>query len=548
MRYTPFRALVLGALLLASLRVFAAVETLTISRQVVLPDGKPAAGARVVIRTMDSDSTLLQELQTTTGPDGMIRAAVRYRQPEMPFSPFGPVSNGYLMVDLPGYALAFGKLFGDRAGGRAVRPGSMAPPPVMVPGGFRPGAPPPGAGGQPAGGGSPLQLSPAYQQTGTVVDGATKQPVAGATVFPVALVKSVPVNFFWAGFMTKELVATSGADGQFTLRGVTAESIGGMGMPYMAGTVPAGLVAYATVGENTLVGENDRFVYSPQPRGGPLEIALQPTVTLEGRVMNGLTNKPVANVQVHLEGTSTWINCLPGVSTDTDGNYRFSAVLSGPRIYAVSKGANYTVGFVLATRGRGREGEKIAAPAITVRPMGPPVTLKVLDGATGRPPASVLQLAVNIAEGMFDDNLGWIGRQVITMPVKPDGTASATMPVGDTSVNVWGPGYQGGKTVEVPAANNEAIITLNRSQGLLIRFTTQHPQGLIGCFVTVKDGNGNNIQTTDISIKNPEGYWFCPLRDAPPGPYQVQVMRSRTPVCEWTTVSPNTWPNAVAIR
>jgi|GEM_PF-2201209 len=549
MRYARLRALLLGAFLLAALRGFATEEEmLTIARQVLLPDGKPAAGARVLIRTQGDDSCLLQEIETKTGPDGMVRAVVRYHPPEMPFSPFGPVSNGYLMVDAPGCALGFGKLFGGTPGGGAMRPGMMPPPPAMFPG----GVPPTRAGEPPAvGGGAPLQLSPTYQNTGVVIDGETKQPVAGATVFPVALVKSVPVNFLWAGFMTKELVTTTGADGSFILRGVTAESLGGMGPPYMAGTVPAGLVAYATVGERTLVGENDRFIYAPQPRGGPVEIALQPTVTIEGRVMNGQTNKPVSGIKVHLEGTSTWINCLPAVLTDAEGGYRFTAVIPGPRVYALAKDARYTTGWVLATERR-RDGAAgpVTAPAIAIRPMGPAITIQVVDAVTGEPPTSILQLAAELEEGMFDDALGWIGSQRITVPVKPDGTASVTMPLGETDVNVWGEGYHGGSTVEVPAAGNKATVPIERTHGLLMRFTTTNPQGVNRCVVTVRDGNGNKLPIVNSNvITNAEGYFFYDLHKEPTGPFQVQVTRPGGPeACPWTPVSPDTWPNVIQIN
>jgi len=549
MRYARLCALLLGAFLLAALRGFASEEEmLTISRQVLLPDGKPAAGVRVLIRTQADDNCLLQEIETKTGPDGMVRAVVRYHPPEMPFSPFGPVSNGYLMVDAPGCALAFGKLFGGTPGGGAMRPGMMPPPPAMIPG----GAPPTRAGGSPVvGGGAPLQLVPAYQNTGVVVTGENKQPVAGATVFPVALVKSVPVNFLWAGFMTKELVTTTGPDGTFTLRGVTAESLGGMGPPYMAGTVPAGLVAYATVGERTLVGENDRFVYSPQPRGGPVEIALQPTVTLEGRVMNGRTNKPVAGIRVHLEGSSTWINCLPAVITDAEGDYQFTAVLPGPRVYALARDANYTIGWVLATgRGRGDAAGSIAAPAIAIRPMGPPITIRVVDEITGKPPTSILELAAELEEGMFDDDLGWIGSQRITVPVKPDGTATVTMPLGETNVNVWGEGYHGGSTIEVPAADNKAIVPVERTHGLLMHFTTTNPQGVNRCVVTVRDGNGNKLPIMSSNvITNAEGYFFYDLEKQPTGPFQVQVTRPGGPeALPWTPGSTDTWPNIIQIK
>ena len=566
MRLIQLRPLLLGALIAFAFQVFAVEETFTVSRKVLMPDGNPAVGARVIIRTLGGDNGLLQEVETKTGPDGMISATVRYDRPEMAMSPFGSVSNGYLIVDVPGCALAFGKLFGPSGAPR----GGMAPPPAggFIPGG---GAPrPPSAGGPPprptlppagmepmgpmgGGMGNPdagaLRLSLMYGQTGIVIDGTTNQPVAGATVFPVGLAQSIPVNYFWAGITTKELVAVTDRNGAFTLRGVTTEVIGGMGGPVMGGTTPAGVVAYVTQGDRTLVGENHRFSYSVQPRAKPQEIILQSTVALEGRVVNGVTTQPVAGVQVHLEGASDWVNCLPAVATDATGGYSYPAVLQGSRIYAETKLANYTDGWVLATEGRGGKAEKIAAPDIAIRPMGPLTTVQAVDAKTGQPPVAGLRLTVQIDKGAFDDNLGWIGRQEIVVPMNPDGTAAARMPLGDIEISIFGPGYTGSQTVKVPA-EGAVKVNVERRTGILLRFTTTNPNGFAGCGVSVHDGNDKNLPISGSNmITNSDGYWFFELANNPTGPFQVQVSRmGGMAACAWTMVDPNTWPNVIPIR
>jgi len=164
-------------------------ETMTVSRKILLPDGKPAVGAKVIIRSF-AQVKLLQEVQATTGPDGIVTAVVQYRSFNTggPQGPGGPASYGYMMVDMPGCALAFGKL--------------MAPKPAAT-GNGAPAAPAgPKLGGMPSfpsGGGKKtdenvLKLAPAYTQTGQVVDAATKQPVPNASVFVGTLARSVPVN------------------------------------------------------------------------------------------------------------------------------------------------------------------------------------------------------------------------------------------------------------------------------------------------------------------------------------------------------------------
>ncbi|HPO49079.1 MAG TPA: hypothetical protein PLO89_02040, partial [Spirochaetota bacterium] len=59
---------------------------------------------------------LLQEVQATTGPDGIVTAVVQYRSFNTggPQGPGGPASYGYMMVDMPGCALAFGKLMAPK--------------------------------------------------------------------------------------------------------------------------------------------------------------------------------------------------------------------------------------------------------------------------------------------------------------------------------------------------------------------------------------------------------------------------------------------------
>ena len=365
-------------LLLCLAGVVQAETTLTVSRKVVMPDGTPAANAKVTLRTFTANG-LVQELVTQTGADGTIEATMKYEPAADPFA--GNTSAGYMMVDVAGCALAFGRLT-PKAGtptGTGMRPGRHGSGGGGVGGGG--GLPLPGGGSSSTGGDTTLKLLAAYQQTGTVVDGETKAPVPGAKVMVTGFNGGVGVNLGWAGFHTPELMTTADDKGAFILRGTTAESLGGMGLPMMSSWPVSTVIAMGTVNGHTEAGGNEHFCFN-NPRRTDQQVLLGSTMALEGTVKDG-DGHPVAGVSVRLRGIpSYWVYSMPAAVTDANGVYEFPLLATTYRIYVLASKPGYAGSFVQAADIVPRHGEptvvpdKITAPPLTVRPMGPAITVR----------------------------------------------------------------------------------------------------------------------------------------------------------------------------
>src|SRR5688500_4431603 len=92
------------AVLLGTRPAFA--DKLKVSRQILLPDGKPAVGAKVLIRTLNhADGTLKQDAKAVTDETGTFAVEVEEDKEDSNADPSRV--TGYIMVDAPGAALTF---------------------------------------------------------------------------------------------------------------------------------------------------------------------------------------------------------------------------------------------------------------------------------------------------------------------------------------------------------------------------------------------------------------------------------------------------------
>lgn len=507
------RVVVLLWCLLIGIAALAEEEMLDVVRKVVTPDGKPVVGARVVVRSFDT-VRMQQEVATTTGTDGTVRARIRYRAYHGMMSPFGPPSHGYMMVDLPGYALAFGRL------------------PVN---GYDDG---------------PLQLTPIFQQRGLIVDTTTNKPVAGATVFVLGLTATVPVNFRSADVTTKELVTTTAADGSFTFRGVTSEVLGGFGMPTVVGVTNGSVVAYYTVNGKTSVGENRNFTFSATTQT-PQRVDITPAALLQGTVVDSLSGKPVAGASVNLEGTSDWINYLPDFKTDANGVYRVPVIPTNiTKLYVTASQDDHTSACVLVYEKQAQRGQPAPMPAvispepISIHPLGPPVTVQIIDASTGKPVLPVASVELVVDKGIFDDDLKWVGNASISATADERGMATVRLPIGDNDVKIRCFGYEPDATITIPA-QGVVVLKTQRREGVFLHFSGGKILPIDS--PTIYSGDGKRM-SSDGSCIDAKGYWFYALKGAPAGPYQIHMPRGGGDKVPLTTVDPAVWPNEITVK
>ncbi|MDQ3812674.1 MAG: DUF4198 domain-containing protein, partial [Armatimonadota bacterium] len=164
-----------------------------IEGRVLLPDGQPAVGAKIIARQMRRQwlhphSLLVDEVTTKTDAQGYFRATV----PKIILTAGpGRWTRPYVLIDAPGCALCFMRMT-DVAKRKNQEP-------------------------------APVPLQRAFTFQGTVV-GPEKKPVASARVaiiyWSMSGFESSPLNIE-SQITTPQLIAKSGADGKFILRGIT---------------------------------------------------------------------------------------------------------------------------------------------------------------------------------------------------------------------------------------------------------------------------------------------------------------------------------------
>lgn len=384
----------------------------TITRTIRTPEGKLAAGAKVTVRYFTADA-LLMEKQVRANAQGVVRVEVKS----------APSARGYLLIDVPGSALAIStfSFFDDQGLLDFI-------------------------------GGGTITLAPAFTQTGTVVDSA-QQPVPRAQVAVLQITDDIPLNSARPRIVTPVCRATCDTRGRFTLRGISDCTL-----------LPAQLIAACSVDGKPLVGESAKFFFSAKQRQ-PQQIEVGATMALEGKVVDA-AGTPVAGVLVRLVGIpGVWLQSLGAVQTDAQGIYRFPTVpKNAARIYALAAPEGYAPGVVPAYRQFGAYGDQerppatATAPPLEVRRLSEPTKIQVLDAGTQQPLRGWLQLSVPLCAGLFDAQLGWVGRVMTTASINKDGAATLRLPPGTHTVEMHR--EDNGKseaTVTVPA---EGVVTL----------------------------------------------------------------------------------------
>lgn len=524
-------------------------EKLTVTRRITLPDGGPAVGAKVTVRTWTPEK-LLDERQVQTDANGGFTAEVLYERPAAPMQ-----RRGCLVIDMPGYALTLANLptSGSAGGGRAF------PPPPMP--GLVPAPIGPGGGRGPDGS---LRLAPAYQQSGQVLD-PQGAPAAGATV----TVRSVgtgpfgggfPANVPEAGIAMPELVAKTGADGTFTLRGLAVENMG-----YVVPSTNAAVWARVDAGGKVFAGGNERFFFrggaqpGRQPSPDTTEIRLVPCYPVSGRVLNSATGAPVAGANVHLLSEPAFAAAvtLP-VMTDADGRYLFPGVPSANILFVQASHPDLAGAWEFGFRGAAgpqRKGfeQAVQAPDVRLTPWGT-VAGSVVDEVTGKAVSVPLHVACSYTSGYNDGEMAFTG-QSTTAAVRPDGSFTLKAPLGHAVVRVYGPGYHGTGGGEAAAAGGAPmVLKAQRDGGALVHLTGVPLERLARCEIRVRGGgrpetsvgNGPNIS---------DGYWFCSANMgsfvAGGQPMEVQIVgKSRDDVIlPWTPLDLQTkeWPLEIQV-
>lgn len=268
-------------LLLALNLAIAHSDDRKIKWQVFLPDGKPAAGARVFLRTFSDAKNLEKEpaKETVFIADEQGRVEV---STENNFKP-----DDTLLIDAEGCAIAEIRVF---------RKSSLEMPDKYY---------------------ETIRLQKDFQFRGRVVD-TGGLPVAGAQVTLMGL----PINWPQNGISTPQLITSSEADGTFVMRGLSDPD------DFRSG--PA-LEFYATSrdGEKLLAfGQKlvDMREHTPATNYETGLLILRPTIQVRGTVVNEFTNQPVDGARVSLQQDLNFYWPPAPVEITKNGHFEFRNV------------------------------------------------------------------------------------------------------------------------------------------------------------------------------------------------------------------------------
>ncbi|HOF86816.1 MAG TPA: hypothetical protein PLZ36_01760 [Armatimonadota bacterium] len=505
------------ALLAALVLTAGLAQALTITRVMRKPDGAPAAGAVVIVRTLTAAGALKEERRVIADARGAIAVEMAEETP-----PLAGFRAGYLLIAVPGCALTLAEL----------SPAGDAPP------------------GRP----DTLRLFPAYRLPGTVQT-AAGTPVAGAAVTVHVLgpnaslgFQTCPVNAPAARLSTPALTAASGPDGAFTLPGVVIARPEGYRRDG-GEAIPISVSARAAGADGVLAGEA-RLTFHPGPlrpgdRVGENRIVAQPAMALRGTVLHAVTGLPVAGAAVRLTAPLDSIETRPPVVTKADGTFDCPDVPADVRIFAVATHPQLASAWRRLTEpaddGAPR---RCAQTTLLLRPLAQ-VRGALLDPVTRRAPAAPITVIATADEG-YHDGIVSVGRASVAVRTGADGAFAFTTAIGGTTLTAIGPGYRsaaGLLAVGVPLNGLEGVsIPLAREQGLLCRLDAET---LAGLTVEVRLPGADRTLGGVPGVKA-DGWWFYPLAD---GAVEVRVLRYGMPVTPWQAlaVEEADWPVILAV-
>lgn len=520
-----------GGLLLLSLAASTSADAVRISQTVLLPDGRPAVGARVTIRTVVSQTgTLKKELNVVTDATGAFSTDVDVDKTDNPLQ-----MKGYVIVDAPGNALTFENV------GEVQRRSSSHE--------------------------GPLRLTSGGVLSGTVTT-QNKRPVADAIVtlhwFSVGYTHW-SLNDTGAGFATPGLIGKTASDGTWTMRPVAIEEqTFGNGKAFLH----AELSATAKIGSGTWAGSTElvpQTVGAPSPdRPDPFrQIVLYPTVTVRGQVVNAETGKPVAAAKLKLEAyPGRVVGTIPTVTSNAAGRFEFDDVPAVFELFVTASHPHLSQGWTRVTP---------QTPRMVIDGTGPhtydsilvslhscaTVSGRIIENETGQPPSPAdLQNAILRAgyNDSFNDGDIRVGGFGVTTSVRPDGTFSFQTAVGANDIHLGRALYLAENrplSLDVPAEGLKGfVLKVRKEPYFYVRFAVPDATRLKETEVFMRrEPTGEGSQVGGV----PQGTWTWPAQNWG-DKLEIRVTRGSYQTLHellpWTeiTASPTHWPLTIALK
>jgi hypothetical protein len=505
-------------------------RAMTISRTLLMPDGKPAAGAVVLARVLTPEGAVQEERRAVADAKGVFTLELTLDPALLPdASAPGGRQPGYLLVDAPGCALTFATLAAPaETGYTGAGPRRMPAPPGT------------------------LRLGAGYALQGMVTTPAGT-PVAGAAVAVQALdlrdlfgLGMVALNNAATGLATPGFTTVSDKTGVFRLRGVSYVRGGGASTQLALAigaltTVPAAVAARVASPIGVLAGEA-RLTYhlAPLEPGAAVDanvVHVLPVATVRGRVLHAITGAPVAGATVRLASA---MHCVAGrlpVVTGADGVFRFDEVATETPVCVLASHPDLAACWAqpLAKLGGVRDGEVRLRPWTTLA--------GTVADAHGTVPCSPVTVTAVYDEGYSDGTLH-CGRYSASATAGPDGRFTLRTAAGANTVSLRAAGYRLDTRVQaldVPLTGiADCRLVPARERGFLIHFAPAD-----GLVVQTRLPNGPPGSTTPV----PAGGWWFRLPRGAETALEFRVLRHDTEVLPWTplTLDDKDWGREIKV-
>lgn len=472
-----------------------------VSARVLLPDGKPAVGAKIFYWSYANGLDVrknepAREVILVTDAKGMFSLNVVESKSSF---------NSYFIIDAAGCALQFNW---------PIVPGKEAT----------------------------IQLVRNTGLEGQVV-GKQNEPVAGVEIVVTTsgAETCMPITFQQLDKISFPLVPVrSDANGKFRLRSVSLQ-----GRPRLKLQARAVRDGHLWRGETTYY-DLDRVERAQENK---LVVQLEPTLTVRGRVLDALTNAPIENAVVFYSSSGN-----DEIRTDADGRFAindiFMKYFGGLRVVIPKTNANL-IFVARPSREVQRAGttEELTIHAIPFADVSGIITNQTDDGAL------VFQVHVSLDQSQ-DAGSGWTQSVAGGTSVEvPNGKFSFRAPIGENHFGVYGgqnsSGFFGSVTgkksvLQVPIDGlKELEIPVQKLPGFMVRFqleakdkTAEWPY--ISLYARTADGE------RALSF---ERLWFFPAEKWGDTMEIRVVDQHQKEILPWTkiTADPKNWPMVIEL-
>lgn len=456
-------------------------ETNVIRRQVLLPDGRPAVGAKIHGVLLSRDDRR-REIRTVTDAAGKFAADFELKD----------YDEGCLTIDATNCALLVMQFYSRSWMLSTNREEKSA-----------------------------IQLKAAYSVPGQVVD-EDNRGVSGAQVVTVGLHPRTYLPLWLRDVHPQawpELGAVSGKDGHFQLRGI--DYVGINRMP----SLQVSLAAFTAGTDRKLSGE---VVFTHRLEAGsgavtnPVAV-LHPTVSITGRAVNPITGRPVEGATVSVSGTSAFR--FQPVVTGADGRFTFLEFPSYARLQFSVTHSNYAPANVF--RPEAKRGEPQAAVEKLEIRLRPFVTVsgKIVDAESGGPMMMPVELTVKKEEVLTQGFVQTIHQSLSSGQGNPpsNGMFSVQIPAGpvvflvasSSSTGAYRKAFDHESVITIPPdGQRELLLKIPRKPGVLVQLESSEPWKMqrVGyggdLIINVREEKSNGYGYADYTP-----LWFFPVEE-----------------------------------